>query len=879
MQPLGLNEIRELFLKFFEGKDHLRQKSYSLIPRNDKSLLIINSGMAPLKPYFTGQETPPHKRVTTCQKCIRTGDIENVGKTARHGTFFEMLGNFSFGNYFKSEIIPWSWEFVTEVLRIPQDKLYISVYLDDDEAYDIWNKTVGIPENRIFRLGKDDNFWEVGLGPCGPCSEIYYDRGEKFGCEDFMESISNDEDRYMEIWNLVFTQFNKEEDGSYSKLDNPNIDTGMGLERVAAVMQGVDSIFDVDTIKAIRDEVCKIAGVKYAENRRRDESIRVITDHIRSVTFMTADGILPSNEGRGYVLRRLLRRAARHGKLLGINDTFLTKLAEIVIDVSKEAYPELIEKKLYILKLISVEEERFRETIDQGLNILKSHIERIRDKADAILSGMEAFKLYDTFGFPLELMEEILSENGIKVDIEEFRLAMDKQREKGRLSHEQSNFMGADETVYNRLPADMSSEFDGYADLETDSIITAIIFDNEIVDEAADGSEVSVITGKTSLYAESGGQKGDCGVMHTETGTVELFDCIKVSGGKIAQLGKVTEGFIKTGQSAHISANYKKRLDTARNHSATHLLQKALREVLGNHVEQAGSFVSHDRLRFDFTHFSAMSDEEIHLVEEIVNDKILEGLDIVCVETSIDDARKKGAMALFGEKYGDRVRMVSMGDYSVELCGGTHLKNTSQICIFKITSESGIAAGVRRIEALTGKAAIQYYSSMENCLNSISKHVKAKSENVIKKIEQLMTENKDLVRELQKVRSKAFGSLIDDIAKSVEEINGIKVVSANIDEHDLNGLRSLSDKLIDKIKSGVVILAGGKDGKYNLLVKATDDIVNQGVNAGDIIKRSAAIAGGSGGGRPNMAQASIREVSKIKAALERAKDVIKQQFE
>lgn len=878
MESLGLNEIREKFLEFFESKGHLRMKSFSLVPQNDKSLLIINSGMAPLKPYFTGQEIPPNKRVTTCQKCIRTGDIENVGKTARHGTFFEMLGNFSFGDYFKEEIIPWSWEFVTEVMKIPKENLYVSVYRDDDEAYDIWNKKMGLAPERIFRMGKEDNFWEVGLGPCGPCSEIYYDRGEKYGCGSPDCTVGCDCDRYMEFWNLVFTQFNKQEDGSYANLEHPNIDTGMGLERIAAMMQDVVSIFDVDTIMAIRKEVCRVAGVEYNVNPRHDESIRVITDHIRSVTFMTADGILPSNEGRGYVLRRLLRRAARHGKLLGIKGTFLTELSKVVIDVSKDAYPELIEKKDYIFKLISVEENRFYETIDQGMEILKNHIKTIKGALKHTLIGEEAFRLYDTYGFPLELMQEILEEEGLKVDIESFKSEMEKQRERGRAAREESTYMGADGTVYDKLDAGISSEFVGYDNLQlTGAVILAIITDNEISEQANDGVEVSIITDKTTLYAESGGQKGDRGIIKTDTGSAEIVDCIKVGLNKIAQIGKITEGFIKKGQKAEIITDNERRLQTARNHSATHLLQKALRDVLGSHVQQAGSYVSYDRLRFDFTHFSAMTAEEIRRVEEIVNNKIFDAMDIVSAETGIDEARVQGAMALFGEKYGDKVRMVNMGGYSIELCGGTHLKNTSQIGTFKIISENGVAAGVRRIEALSGKGALQYYKQMEDRINIISSFLKTTPDNMLKRVEYYINKANDLNKELDKFRSKIAGNLVDNILDSMEIIDGINTIAYQAGNLDMNGLRDMGDKLRDKIKSGIIILAGGKDDKQNLVAMVTDDIVKMGINAGAIIRAAAAVAGGSGGGRPNMAQAGIKDADKIKEALEKAKEVIKEQ--
>lgn len=719
MKKLGVNEIREKFLRFFEEKDHLRLQSFSIIPHNDNSLLLINSGMAPLKPYFTGQEVPPKKRVTTCQKCIRTGDIENVGKTARHGTFFEMLGDFSFGDYFKNEIIPWSWEFVTEVLEIPKEKLHVTVYLDDDESYDIWHKVVGLPEDRITRLGKEDNFWEHGLGPCGPCTEIYYDRGEEYGCNSPTCGVGCDCDRYMEFWNLVLTQFDKKEDGTYELLEQKNVDTGMGLERMATIMQGVDSIFDIDTVQNIIKKVCEISGVAYGKDKKTDISVRVITDHIRSVTVMTADGVLPSNEGRGYVLRRLLRRAARHGKLLGIKGEFLAELSKTVIENSGDAYPELVDKKDHIFKILTLEENSFYKTIDKGMELLKADIEEMKQAGKTVMSGEKSFRLYDTYGFPIDLTKEILEEEGFSLDEAAFEKEMKQQKERARAARGESTFMGADENVYNQLDVDMKTAFAGYDVKEVNTKVIALVANDVVVKTATAGDSVSIFLENTPFYAESGGQVGDKGVIQTEIGEVEITDCIKVVGGKIAHIGMVKEGSISVGDKVYAKIDFDTRMATSRNHSATHLLQKALRTVLGTHVEQAGSYVSAERLRFDFTHFAALTEQELKEVENIVNQKIFESLPVFISEKSIEDARKMGAMALFGEKYGDIVRVVKMGDFSIELCGGAHLSNTAQVGSFKIISENGIAAGVRRIEALTGTELLKYYQTQEEQIKTI----------------------------------------------------------------------------------------------------------------------------------------------------------------
>ena len=878
MQKLGVNEIREKFLSFFESKDHLRLQSFSVVPHNDNSLLLINSGMAPMKAYFTGQETPPRKRVTTCQKCIRTGDIENVGKTARHGTFFEMLGDFSFGDYFKNEIIPWSWEFVTKVLEIPEDKLHVTVYLDDDESYDIWHNVVGLPEDRITRLGKEDNFWEHGLGPCGPCTEIYYDRGEEYGCDSPTCGVGCDCDRYMEFWNLVLTQFDKNEDGTYTPLAQKNVDTGMGLERMATIMQGVDSIFDVDTVQNIIKKVCEIANVEYGKSKKIDVSIRVITDHIRSVTVMTADGVLPSNEGRGYVLRRLLRRAARHGKLLGIKGEFLAELSKTVIANSGDAYPELIDKKDYILKILTIEENSFYKTIDKGMELLKADIAEMKKEGQTVMSGEKSFRLYDTYGFPIDLTKEILEEEGFGLDENAFVEEMKQQKQRARAARSESTFMGADENVYNQLDVNMETTFAGYNIKEVaDANIIALVTNDEVAQNACAGDDVSVFLDKTPFYAESGGQVGDHGSIQTQSGIVEITDCIKVVGGKIAHIGVVKEGSIIVGDTACAKIDMALRMATSRNHSATHLLQKALRTVLGTHVEQAGSYVSAERLRFDFTHFTALTEQELKEVEDIVNEKIFESLEINTCQKSIEDARQMGAMALFGEKYGDVVRVVTMGDFSIELCGGAHLTNTAQVGTFKIISENGIAAGVRRIEALTGTEALKYYQSQEEQIKQICKAVKANAENVVYRVEQIVSEQKESAKEIEKLKSKLAGGAVEEILSRKQQINDIAVICANIKDADANTLKTMGDQLKIKLGSGVVVLASGKGDKVNLIAMATDDVVKKGIHAGNIVKAAAACCGGGGGGRPNMAQAGGKDASKIEQALQKAKEVIQQQ--
>lgn len=880
MIKYGVNELRRKYLEFFESKGHLKMNSFSLVPQNDNSLLLINAGMAPLKPYFTGQEIPPRRRVTTCQKCIRTGDIDNVGKTARHLTFFEMLGNFSFGDYFKHEAINWSWEFLTKVIGMEEDRLYPSIYADDDEAFNIWTKEVGVPAERITRFYRDengdcDNFWEHGAGPCGPCSEIYYDRGIKYGCGKPDCKVGCDCDRFMEVWNNVFTQFESDGHHHYTELKQKNIDTGMGLERLAVVVQDVDSVFDIDTMRAIRDKICELAGVTYMEDEHKDVSIRLITDHIRSVTFMASDGIIPSNEGRGYVLRRLLRRAARHGRTLGIDGLFLAKLATTVIDSSKDGYPELDEKRELILKVLTTEEENFNKTIDQGLVILSDLESRLVKEGKTCLDGEDAFRLYDTYGFPIDLTNEILEEKGFTVDMDGFNNAMNKQKETARGARKETNYMGADATVYDKIDTRITSEFVGYDTLETESEITVLTTSEDITDTLAEGMEGTIIVNKTPFYATMGGQQGDTGVITCNGSVFEVIDTIRLKGGRVGHVGKVTAGSFNVGDKVTLTVDEKKRIDTAKNHSATHLLQEALRIVLGNHVEQAGSLVTPDRLRFDFTHFQPMTEEEIEKVEAIVNEQIAKSIDVETKVLAIEDAKKTGAKALFNEKYGDTVRVVCMGDFSKEFCGGTHISNTGLINSFKIVSESGVAAGVRRIEALTGNGVFAYYKDIEKKYNDICKAAKATPANVEEKIAHMQAEIKSLNSEIESLKNKAANEALGDVLNQAEDVNGVKFLAVKLNDVDMNELRNLSDDLKSKIGSGVVVLASamGSD-KVNLIVTATDDIVKAGVHAGNIIKSAAPCVGGGGGGRPNMAQAGGKNPAGIEKAFETAKETL-----
>jgi alanyl-tRNA synthetase len=867
MKYMGVNQIRESYLSFFESKGHLRLPSFSLVPKNDKSLLLINAGMAPLKPYFTGQEVPPRKRVTTCQKCVRTGDIERVGKTSRHATFFEMLGNFSFGDYFKKEIIPWAWEFITKSLQIPKEKLYVTIYLDDDEAYEIWTNSTDVIPSHIFRLGKEDNFWEIGQGPCGPCSEIHFNKTdvEINTVEKFVEM--GEEDKVVEFWNLVFTQFDKDENGVYNRLEHPNIDTGMGLERMATIMQGVDSIFEIDTMKNILNEVCKKAGVEYGDDHKTDVSLRIITDHIRSVTFMIADGILPSNEGRGYVLRRLLRRAARHGKLLGINNAFLFELCDVVIENSKEAYTELETKKDYIKKIIKLEEEKFDETIDQGMGILDEYISEMKKDNEKILKGDKAFKLYDTYGFPAELTSEILEEIGMSIDMEGFNNEMKLQKERARAAREETNYMGADIDAYTSLSSDIHTEFTGYDKLEDTGEILIIVKDGERVNNAQSDDKISLILDRTPFYAEMGGQVGDRGKIISQNAEIEIEDCRKTSNGKVIHIGRVISGSVSTGDKVTAKVNKMRRNDISRNHTATHLLDAALRNVLGTHVQQAGSLVDDEKLRFDFTHFKPLSEEELKKVERLVNEKILEGLDVVTYEKTLEEAKKMGAIALFDEKYADTVRVVCAGDFSMELCGGTHISNTSSIGMFKIISENGVAAGVRRIEAVTGKGAVNYIENLEKILKETAGILKAQIKDAPLKAQSITEEVKQKDKEIEILKGKMASNISDDIAKTSKNIKGINVVTAVCDL-DVNGLRDLGDKLKCKLGKSIVVLASTKGDKVTFISMASKDAVKDGAHSGIIVKEIAKIAGGSGGGRPDMAQAGAKNKDKVDEALQ-----------
>lgn len=880
----GENELRRMYLEFFESKGHLAMKSFSLVPHNDNSLLLINAGMAPLKPYFTGQEIPPRRRVTTCQKCIRTGDIENVGKTARHLTFFEMLGNFSFGDYFKHEAIHWSWEFLTQVLGLEEDRLYPSIYGEDDEAFEIWDKEVGVPAEKITRFYRDpetgecDNFWEHGAGPCGPCSEIYYDRGEKYGCGKPDCKVGCDCDRFMEVWNNVFTQFEGDGKGGYTELAQKNIDTGMGLERLAVVMQDVDSVFDIDTMKAIRDKVCELSGKKYQVDALDDVSIRLITDHIRSATFMVSDGIMPSNEGRGYVLRRIIRRAARHGRMLGIDGIFMAKLAATVINESKDGYPELEEKKDFIFKVLSQEEEKFGKTIDQGLSILSDMEKQMEADGVKVLSGENAFKLYDTYGFPMDLTQEILEEKGFSVDEEGFKKAMEVQRTTARKARKVTNYMGADETVYESVDPSVTTEFVGYDSLNCKSKITVLTTETEIVEALSDGEVGTVIVEQTPFYATMGGQQGDKGIIRTAAGEFQVEDTIKLLGGKVGHVGKMISGMMKTGDEADLSVDAALRAKICKNHSATHLLQKALREVLGTHVEQAGSYQDGERTRFDFSHFAAMTPEELEKVEKIVNDKIAEAIPVRTDVMTVDEAKKTGAMALFGEKYGETVRVVSMGDFSKEFCGGTHVKNTSEIAAFKIISENGVAAGVRRIEALTGDNVFAYYRNLEKELLEAAKAAKATPATLTEKIEHMQAEIKALTSENESLKSKAAKEALGDVMDQIVEVKGVKLLASAVDGVDMNGLRDLGDQLKEQLGEGVIVLASSCEGKVNLIVMATDAAMKQGAHAGNLIRSIAGKVGGGGGGRPNMAQAGGKNPAGILEAIAEAKTALEAQL-
>ena len=876
MEWTGLNELRDSYLKFFESKGCLRKKSYSLVPQNDNSLLLIVAGMAPLKPYFTGQEVPPRARMTTCQKCIRTGDIENVGKTARHGTYFEMLGNFSFGDYFKDEAIAWAWEYVTQVLKLPEDRLYISVYEDDDEAEQIWNKKVGVPMDHIVRMGKEDNFWEAGTdGPCGPCSEIYFDRGEKYGCGKPDCKVGCDCDRYMEFWNLVFTQFERHEDGTYTPLAQKNIDTGMGLERLAALMQDVNSIFDVDTVKAIRDHICKIAGCTYGEEYKKDVSVRVITDHIRAVTFLASDGVLPSNEGAGYVMRRLVRRAVRHGKLLGIEGMFLKDLVKTVVDCNKCEYNELEEKYDYIVKVLSNEEMNFNRTIDRGMKLLEDLIADMQANGKTVLSGEDCFKLSDTYGFPLDLTREILEEKGLTADEEGYEKCMEVQRTTAREARGGSKYMGADETVFHRIDKEFQSEFLGYETLVSDGKIDYLATDDELITRAEAGQTAYIVSAATPFYAESGGQVGDTGVIVTDTGKAEVTDTQKAVAGKIAHTVKVVEGCIEQGQAAHFEVDAKRRKSIARNHTTAHLLQAALREVLGDHVHQKGQLVDAHRVRFDFSHFEAITPEQLQKIEELVNEKIMDCIDVTTQVLPIAEAEKLGAMALFGEKYGETVRVVSVGDFSIEFCGGTHLTNTSQAGLFRILSESSVASGVRRIEAVTGTNVLGLISEMEDRITSAQKALKVNDPALITdRINAVLEENKELGRTVDSLKGKIAGAMFGSVVSSAVDVNGVKLTAVKLDSVGSDMYESFAESVKSMEEPFVLALAGTADEKPKLLCTCSKAAAAKGVHAGKLVKEIAALTGGKGGGRPDQAMAGVGDVAKIDEALGKTAEIL-----
>ena len=871
MQWTGLNELREKFLSFFESKGHTRLPSFSLIPKDDNSLLLINSGMAPMKKYFTGEVTPPSKRVTTCQKCIRTPDIERVGITARHGTFFEMLGNFSFGDYFKHEATAWAWEFCTKVLELPVDKLWVTIYQDDDEAFDIWTKEVGVAPERIVRMGKEDNFWEHGSGPCGPCSEIYFDRGEKYGCGKPGCGVGCECDRYVEFWNVVFSQFDSDGKGNYPPMEHPNIDTGMGLERLACIMQGVDNLFLVDTVQNIMQHICRIAGVPYGEDEKKDVSLRVITDHIRSTTFMIGDGVMPSNEGRGYVLRRLLRRAARHGRLLGINHTFLADVANTVIDENKNAYPELDEKRAMITKLIHVEEESFAKTIDQGMQMLNSLIDK---DFNACLSGEDAFRLNDTYGFPLDLTKEIVAERGMTVDEERFHQLMQEQRERARNARKNA---GADAWAgENDVLADIpATEFLEYEKSQTEATVLAILKDGERVDHATAGDEIALVLDKTTFYAESGGQVGDVGPISSADALIAIDNTTKNHAKNFIHHGIINAGTISVGDRVQTEGDPENHRAIMRNHTAAHLLQAALRMVLGDHVEQAGQLVDEKYVRFDFTHFSALTPEELHRVETIVNGVILSGTPVECREMPIEEAKKLGAMALFGEKYGSIVRVVSVGDFSKEFCGGTHVDNTGRIGLFKILSESSVAAGVRRIEAVTGLNALRYLDETLAQLGAVASALKVTSTSgLAQRAEQMAAELKEKDRTIESLNAKMADMRINGLFEGAKEINGVRVITALFSATPANALRTMCDKIRDSAPNVVAVLAATQDGKANIAVTVGKDAQQKGLNAGKIVREVAKVAGGNGGGKAEFAMAGAKDLTKLDEALAAAEGIV-----
>jgi alanine--tRNA ligase len=877
MEFMKANDIRKSFLDFFESKEHYVKNSFSLVPKNDKSLLLINAGMAPLKNYFLGIETPPAKRMATCQKCVRTGDIENIGKTARHATFFEMLGNFSFGDYFKNEATAFAWEFVTKVLKMDEEKLWVTVYEEDDEAYGIWKDKVGVNSDRIVKLGKEDNFWEIGngQGPCGPCSEIYIDRGEEFGCGHKDCKPGCDCDRFLEFWNLVFTQFDKQVDGSYKKLEHPNIDTGMGLERMACIMQGVDSIFDIDTMKNIRDKVCEISGKKYQQDEKTDVSIRIITDHIRAITFMVSDGIVPSNEGRGYVLRRLARRAMRHAKLLGIEQKFIETLANVVIDVYQDGYEELGQNRDYINKVLKIEEEKFGETIETGMNILNQYIADAQKANNSKINGQDAFKLYDTYGFPLELTLEIAEEKNCSVDIEEFENQMEMQRQRARNARAKGSDIGWKDEISSLDLSVKNAEFIGYEKLEDKAVIADIIIDGKLSDKANQGQEIILIFDRTPFYAESGGQVGDTGLIKNSNVEIQVNNVTKSTNGLFLHHCKISKGELKKGDKLELFVDVKNRFATMRNHTATHLLHKALKIVLGDHIKQAGSLVSPDRLRFDFNHFAQLSKEELMKVEQLVNEQIYNAIDVQTQVMDIEDAKKTGAMSLFDEKYGETVRVLSIGDFSKEFCGGTHVKNSNDIGMFKIVSEGGVASGVRRIEAITGYSVYNFIVEKQELIENVSSTLKTSQDNLLKRASDLMAENKNLQKKIKEVQSAGAKTDIDSVIKSAKKINDVNLVISSFEDMEDDILRDFAQNIIDKVENSVVVFSNvnTENQKLTFLCMVAKNLIPK-YNAGKIVKEVAMVTGGNGGGKPNMAMAGGKDVSKIQEALSKAEEVL-----
>lgn len=878
MKNLTVDQIRSMFLDFFAEKDHRILPSASLVPHGDPTLLLTVAGMVPFKRYFLGLEKPIHPRIATSQKCIRTGDIENVGKTDRHGTFFEMLGNFSFGDYFKKEVIPWAWEFVVEHLELPPEKLWVSIYLDDDEAFDIWHNEVGVPAERIVRLGKEDNFWETGSGPCGPCSEIHIDRGPEFGCGDPDCKPGCDCERYLEFWNLVFIQFHQEGD-TYTPLEKKSIDTGMGLERVAALLQGKNSIFEVDNLRPVLDAVGKLAGVNYGDADQSDMSLRVIADHLRAVTFLVADGVLPSNEGRGYVLRRLLRRAIRHGRLLNLEGPFATTIVDEVIEQMKQGYPELVERRDYVHNVVRLEEQRFNETLEQGLRLLQELVEKAKAAGKTEISGKDAFQLYDTFGFPIDLTREILDHDGLTVDEEEFKNAMEAQRERARKSRTAHGYLDSSLEVYTELAGAVSTEFVGYECSEVEAQIMGIIVDEQNVDQAEAGDKVAIILDRTPFYAEGGGQVADEGIIETETGVVRITDVRTPVEGLISHFGVVEEGTISTASPAKAAIGLERRKQTARHHTATHLLHRALKDVLGDHVNQAGSYVGPDRLRFDFTHFQGLTEDELRQIEDQVNREILKNSEVTPTITDLESAKEQGAMALFGEKYGDEVRMIQIGDHSLELCGGTHVKATGEIGLFRILSEGSVAAGVRRIEAVAGSEALRQIREQGAILETLQTKLQVQPEDLPEQIERIMEANRKLEKELANVKKQNVLGALDELLANAEKVGSTSIVVAEVDAEDAEDLRTLGDRIRDHLDPVVILLGSRSNEKVLLLSMISKSLTKAGLHAGNAVKNAAKICGGGGGGRPDMAQAGGRLPDKLPEALQAAREFFKEQLE